>query len=99
MRILTLALMAAPLAACATYSNPDTPSDQPPAAGQCNAQAAQGHVGSTVTAQIGSAILNESGARTLRWGPPNSAWTMDYRADRVNVRYDDTMKIIEITCG
>ena len=36
---------------------------------------------------------------TLRWGPPNAAWTMDYRQDRVNVRYDERMKIVEITCG
>ena len=48
---------------------------------------------------MGKAILAESGAEVLRWGPPNSAWTMDYREDRVNVRYDDEMKITEITCG
>ena len=99
MRILTLSLMAAPLAACATYSDSETPADQPPVAGECNAQAVRAHIGSTVTAQIGATILEESGAATLRWGPPNSTWTMDYRADRVNVRYDDAMKIIEITCG
>ena len=41
----------------------------------------------------------ESGAEVLRWGPPNSAWTMDYRTDRVNVRYDEARQITEITCG
>ncbi|MEE1876630.1 I78 family peptidase inhibitor [Altererythrobacter litoralis] len=68
-------------------------------AGICNAEAAQGHVGHDASAAMGAAILRDSGAGTLRWGPPNSAWTMDYREDRVNVRYDQAMKITEITCG
>ncbi len=48
---------------------------------------------------MGAAILKDSGATTLRWGPPNSVWTMEYRADRVNVKYDENSKITEITCG
>lgn len=64
----------------------------------CDAAPAQRHVGQQATAAIGAAILAASGARTLRWGPPRSAWTMDYRQDRVNVRYDDAMTIIDITC-
>ena len=73
----------------------------PPASGpmMCNAAAAQYHIGRDATQSIGEAILKDAGARTLRWGPPNGAWTMDYRQDRVNVRYDDKMKITEITCG
>lgn len=65
----------------------------------CDAAPAQRHVGQQAAGDIGAAILKETGARTLRWGPPRSAWTMDYRQDRVNVRYDDAMKIIDITCG
>ncbi len=67
--------------------------------GECDAGAVQYHVGHDATEDMGAAILAESGARTLRWGPPNSAWTMDYRTDRVNVRYDDEQTITEITCG
>ena len=48
---------------------------------------------------MGAAIMKDTGAQSLRWGPPESAWTMDYRPDRVNVRYDREMKITEITCG
>ncbi|WP_296722630.1 I78 family peptidase inhibitor [Erythrobacter sp.] len=65
----------------------------------CDAAPAQYHIGHDATQAMGAAILKDSGARTLRWGPPNSAWTMDYRQDRVNVRYDGQMKIVEITCG
>ncbi len=71
----------------------------PPPPMPCNAAAAQYHVGHDATQSMGEAILKDSGARTLRWGPPNGAWTMDYREDRVNVRYDQKAKIIEITCG
>jgi len=65
----------------------------------CNVAPAQYHIGHDATQAMGTAILKDSGARTLRWGAPNSAWTMDYRDDRVNVRYDGAMKILEITCG
>ena len=65
----------------------------------CNAAGAQRHVGQQASAASGAAILKDSGARTLRWGPPRSAWTMDYRQDRVNVRYDDAMTILDVTCG
>lgn len=65
----------------------------------CNAEAVQYHVGHDATQAMGTAILKESGARNLRWGAPDSAWTMDYRQDRVNVRYDAAMKITAVTCG
>ena len=99
MRKSTLSLIVLPLAACANTTG--GPPATPPlaASGECNADAAQGHIGHDATAAMGAAILKDSGARTLRWGPPNSAWTMDYRQDRVNVRYDEAMKITEVTCG
>lgn len=71
----------------------------PPVPMTCNAEKAQYHVGHDATQAMGNAILKDSGARTLRWGPPNTAWTMDYRQDRVNVRYDEVMKITAVTCG
>jgi hypothetical protein len=71
----------------------------PPVPMVCNAEKAQYHIGHDATQQMGAAILKDSGARTLRWGPPGGAWTMDYRQDRVNVRYDETMKITGVTCG
>jgi hypothetical protein len=71
----------------------------PPVPMVCNAAPAQYHVGHDATQSMGEAILKDAGARTLRWGPPNAAWTMDYRQDRVNVQYDENMKIVKITCG
>ena len=96
-KFLTIAA-ALPLAACATTYGADEVAEGP-SGGLCDAAAVQGHIGHDATAAMGAAILKDSGAATLRWGPPNSAWTMDYRQDRVNVRYDEAMKITEVTCG
>ncbi|MCU0949375.1 MAG: I78 family peptidase inhibitor [Porphyrobacter sp.] len=98
--LLAAAVAATLLAACAG-SNDEVASAPAPAetARLCDAARVQSYAGQTVTAAMGAAILKESGARTLRWGPPRSAWTMDYRQDRVNVRYDDAMRIIDVTCG
>ncbi|WP_267903942.1 I78 family peptidase inhibitor [Qipengyuania aquimaris] len=86
------------LGACATVSVQDElPPPRDP--GSCDADAVQSHLGHEATSDMGAAILAESGARTLRWGPPDSAWTMDYREDRLNVRYDRDMKITAVTCG
>jgi hypothetical protein len=90
------------LSACAATVSEDIASAAPgpvEMGGTCNAEPAQYHVGHAATQAMGAAILKDSGARTLRWGPPRAAWTMDYRSDRVNVRYDDAMKIVDVTCG
>lgn len=75
------------------------PGDPPGAAALCNAAPAQGLIGRTASTDTGASALAQSGARTLRWGPPGSMWTMDFRQDRVNLRYDAAMTITEISCG
>jgi hypothetical protein len=103
MRIFVTPILALPLMACAGSAAPEAPAAPPaqpsPANYICDAAPVQYHIGHDATQGMGAAILKESGARSLRWGPPNSAWTMDYREDRVNVRYDENMKITAITCG
>lgn len=96
--------MALGLAGCVVSINDDAPDradavPPPPVPMTCNAAKAQDYIGQNATQSKGEAILRASGARSLRWGPPNGAWTMDYREDRVNVRYDAAMTITEITCG
>jgi len=88
-----------PLAACSGSEPPVESTPPPPAEMTCTADAAASYVGQTATADIGAAILKATGARTLRWGPPRSAMTMDYRQDRVNIMYDDAYKITQVTCG
>jgi hypothetical protein len=103
-RIAVTGILAAGLSACVVNIGDEAPDraeavPPPPVPMVCNAAPAQYHVGNDATQSMGEAILKDSGARTLRWGPPNAAWTMDLRQDRVNVRYDANMKIIDITCG
>ena len=95
-----LAVASVMLGACAATTDEVTSAPAPAETARlCDAAPAQYHVGHDATAAMGAAILKDSGARTLRWGPPNAAWTMDYRQDRVNVQYDEKMKIVAITCG
>ena len=100
MKRISIIIAALPLAACATTSN-----DAPPAGNgpdfvmQCNADGVQNLVGQRVTPAIGEQVLKATNSRTLRWGPPRSAWTMDLRSDRVNISYDENMVIERISCG
>ncbi len=81
------------LAACATTGEGGE------TGGTCNADPAQTFVGQKATADVGAAVLRATGAKQMRWGPPRSAMTMDFRPDRVTVAYDDGMTIERITCG
>ena len=67
--------------------------------GACDAAPAQEHLGHTASAEAGAVLLRITGARQLRWAPPRSAMTMDYRPDRLTVSYDDNMAITRIACG
>ena len=101
-RAMTCMTLALALAGCAMTPPPEgagEPQPRPDEIAQCDAALVQPYVGEKATEETGAAILTESGARGLRWGPPRSAWTMDFRPDRVNVRYDDAMIITDITCG
>lgn len=91
-------VLPAMLAGCVTVEAPD-PIPPQPAAPVCRAEAVQDRIGQPATAEAGAELLRLSGARSLRWGPPDSMWTMDYRPDRLNVRYDRAMRITEIGCG
>lgn len=98
-RILALAA-ALPLAACAASEAPaETAPPSPSAEAVCNADAVQSLVGQTATADVGAQLLKGSGARTLRWVPPRTAVTMDFRPDRLTVSYDDALKIERVSCG
>ena len=65
----------------------------------CDASELQSHIGHKATAKSGAVLLELSGARVLRWVPPRTAVTMDYRVDRLTVSYDDDMVITRISCG
>lgn len=87
--------------ACATTA-PEEPQYREREAGAdhaCDASGLQGHIGHTATVRSGAILLELSGAHVLRWVPPRTAVTMDYRPDRLTVSYDDDMVITRISCG
>lgn len=92
------AVLALSLAGCAGMgAGPDTPAATP--AATCQADDAQSMVGQAANAALGAQLLRETGAATLRWAPPGSAMTMDFRPDRLTVGYDDDYRVTTIKCG
>lgn len=67
--------------------------------GLCNAEPGQTFVGQRADAATGLAIQRATGAEVLRWGPPRTPMTMDFREYRVTVAYDDAVTITRVTCG
>lgn len=86
------------LSGCATTYAAD---DTAPAgiAHKCDASSVQSNLGAKATAALAADLLKQSGSRTLRWLPPRTAMTMDYRQDRLNIGYDDNYVIERIMCG
>ncbi|WP_233453907.1 I78 family peptidase inhibitor [Tsuneonella flava] len=86
------------LGGCATTYTTD---DTTPAATaeRCDASSVQSNVGAKATAKLAARLIEQTGSRTLRWLPPRTAMTMDYRQDRLNIGYDDNYVIERIMCG
>jgi len=80
------------LAACAT-----APAEPP--ARECKAEGIDRFIGKAGTSESGAAILRATNSATLRWAPPGSMMTMDFRADRVTVTLDGDHKVTRINCG
>lgn len=99
MKIVVLSMLAlGSLAACTTTASDDgMPVREAP--GECSADAAQRFIGQRATQDLGAELLRVTRARQLRWAPPDSALTMDYRPDRLTVSYDRNSMVDRITCG
>ncbi|SDK09808.1 I78 family peptidase inhibitor [Billgrantia gudaonensis] len=95
------------VSACAMTESPpprDSGPYSPPSRGddaedRCGAGRVQDRVGLTYSESLGQALLQESGAGTLRVMRPGHAYTLEYRADRLNVRVDEAETITDIGCG
>lgn len=101
---------AALLSACAPMnadSNPPPASPAPPAEtpasptpeATCDAAKVQNHLGHTLTPAMTEQIRLQAGANSVRVIAPDSAVTMDYRPDRLNIEHDARMKVLTIRCG
>lgn len=95
----TGAMMVLPLLAACAPMDGAAPAPAAESEGPCRNAGLDRFTGQTVTADLGAEMLKASGARTLRWGAPGSAMTMDFRPDRLTVSYDDAMKVTSARCG
>lgn len=66
---------------------------------ECSADTAQYAVGQKTSVGLASELMKKTGSLTLRWMPPRTAATMDFRSDRLNIAYDDAMIITQVSCG
>ncbi|MES3153013.1 I78 family peptidase inhibitor [Sphingomonas faeni] len=70
-----------------------------PIAAACNADSLGDLVGKRASDARADVMQTRSGARTLRWIAPNTAVTMDFRPDRLNVYVDAKGRIERFTCA
>ena len=91
------------LAACVA-NPPAAPAQAIPVHGvtpghKCVASGSDRFIGQPGTSKTGAAIKRATKAAVLRWSPPNTMLTMDYREDRVTVWLDQIRKVTKIRCG
>lgn len=99
MRMTVAGLMVLGLTACAGANGPGPETPPAVAEGPCQNAGLDSFVGQKASAQVGAALLKASGAKSLRWGGPGMAMTMDFRPDRLTVSYDAAMVIMSARCG
>jgi hypothetical protein len=95
--MLPLALTLA-MSACAPMP-PSGDGGPPPQSGACNADNARWAIGQAATDEVVERVRVDTGANVARVIGPNDMVTMEYRADRVNVKTNERGAIREITCG
>jgi hypothetical protein len=88
-------LLALPLAACTSLP----PAAPPPSAGQCVAAPAAWAVGKAATDAVVEQVRVDTGSRIARVLRPGQVVTMEFSAQRVNVRVNERNAIIGVTCG
>lgn len=96
----SLALAPALLAACAANSSSGAiPVHGVTPGHKCQSNGTDRFIGQAGSKANGAAIKRATKAAVLRWAPPNTMLTMDYREDRVTVWFDENKKITKIRCG
>jgi hypothetical protein len=92
-----------PLAAAALMSAgctaPPQSTPPPPEHAACNVAAAQGLIGRRNSPALAQEAQRRTGAGAVRVLRPGQMVTMEYRADRLNIRVDTQGKVLAVSCG
>ena len=97
MRLVITALVVT-LAACSYRTPPPEPTPPPPDHA-CNAAPAQSLIGRSASPALADEARRLSGARVWRWLRPGQIVTMEFRADRLNIRLDAQDRVEGLSCG
>ena len=98
MRLL-LATSALLAGGCVPQPHGDPVPPVPPENAECNAVPAQGLVGRQASPDLAAEAQRLAGARIWRWLRPGQMVTMEYRADRLNIRLDARDRVEGVSCG
>lgn len=93
-------LVALPLmAACTPVEMRETAPVEAATPGPCATGGLASLIGKRTSDARADMMLKTSGAKTLRWIAPNTAVTMDFRQDRLNVYVDGKGRIEKFSCA
>lgn len=96
------------VAGCATAPAPSQGSPVPPRSvpihgvtpgHKCQAEGTEKFIGQAGTSETGASIEHATNAAVLRWAPPGTMLTMDFREDRVTVYLGPDRRVTKISCG
>lgn len=65
----------------------------------CRVPDPAGFVGRPATAALGTEARRAAGAASVRWIRSDTAVTMDYRTDRLNIELDAGNRVTRLRCG
>ncbi len=98
MRIVLVAALIATAACTPVEMRGETPAAAP-VTSACKTDSLGDFVGKRASDARADVMQTRSGSRTLRWIAPNTAVTMDFRPDRLNVYVDAKGRIERFTCA
>ena len=87
------------LSACATVSSARTGGPLPPSAMQCDASGAGWAIGQSPGSDVVERVRVDTHSRIARVLRPGQMVTMEFSAERVNIRVNEREAIIGVTCG
>ena len=93
-----VALLMMVLATSACAPKP-TPTVGATAVAGCNIDSLGDLIGKRGETALGSIAMQRAGAKAMRWLRPDTAMTMDYRTDRLNILLDDANIVTGFRCG
>lgn len=87
------------LSACAAVPPANTGGPLPPSAMQCDASGASWAIGQAPSSEVVERVRVDTHSRVARVLRPGQVVTMEFSADRVNIRVNEREAIIGVTCG